>query len=84
VVGFYDQANPEHNFRQQVQVTPYSSFVNVSGLPALALPVTRNQEGLPVGVQLIGSPGGDATILRLGAQLEEAMSLRALPAPAGF
>ena len=84
VVGFYDQGNPEHNFRQQVQITPYSSFVNVSGLPALALPVTRNQEGLPVGVQLIGSPGGDATILRLGAQLEEAMSLRALPAPAGF
>lgn len=83
-VGFYDEGDPERNFQQQVQVTPYSSFVNVAGLPALALPVSRNYEGLPVGVQLIGPPGGDATLLRLGAQLEEVMNLHALPGPVGF
>ena len=72
-IGFYDSEDPERNFLQQVQVTPYSSFVNVSGLPALALPVMLNPEGLPVGIQMIGRPGGDATLLQLGAQLEDAL-----------
>lgn len=69
-IGFYDTKNPEENFRQQVQVTPFSSFVNVSGLPALALPVGLNQEGLPLGVHLIGPPGGDGLILQLAHELE--------------
>lgn len=73
-IGFYDADDPERNFAQQVQVTPYSSFVNVSGLPALALPVMLNPEGLPVGVQLIGGPGADATLLSLGQQVEEALN----------
>jgi len=67
-----------------VQVTPYSSFVNVSGLPALALPVMLNPEGLPVGVQVIGRPGGDATLLQLGHQLEEALEFASSAQPAGF
>jgi amidase len=83
-IGFYDSENPERNFAQQVQVTPYSSFVNVAGLPALALPVMLTPQGLPVGVQLIGGPGGDATLLRLGHQLEEALGFAASAQPAGF
>jgi amidase len=72
-IGFYDKDDPERNFRQQVQVTPFSSFVNVCGLPALALPVTATTEGLPLGVQLVGRPGGDATLLSFGAELEAAL-----------
>lgn len=68
-VGFYDREDPERNFRQQVQVTPFTSFVNVCGLPALALPVGTHQ-GVPVGVQLVGRPGGDGVVLQLAAQLE--------------
>ena len=83
-IGFYDAVDPVRNFRQQVQVTPYSSFVNVAGLPALALPVLCNPEGLPVGIQLIGRPGGDATLLSLGAQLEEALSFSSTSPPTGF
>ena len=71
VLGFYDKKNPERNFRQQVQVTPFSSFVNVCGLPALALPVTATADGLPLGVQLVGKPGSEGTLIGLGAQLEE-------------
>lgn len=70
-LGFYDKKNPERNFRQQVQVTPFSSFVNVCGLPALALPVTATVDGLPLGVQLVGKPGSEGTLIGLGAQLEE-------------
>jgi amidase len=80
-LGFYDAQDPEVNFRQQVEVTPYSSFVNVAGLPALALPVALGAEGLPVGIQLVGQPGGDATLLQLGAELEQVLGFTKLPAP---
>ena len=53
-VGWYDQVDPERNFEQQVQYTPYTSFANVSGLPAISLPVAVTESGLPMGVQLIG------------------------------
>ncbi|MBF4462776.1 MULTISPECIES: amidase [unclassified Rathayibacter] len=69
-VGWYDVDDPERNFEQQVLYTPYTSFVNVSGLPAIALPLSMTAEGLPMGVQLIGRPGGEATLLAIGAQLE--------------
>jgi amidase len=43
---------------------------NVSGLPAITLPIDQTADGLPMGVQLVGRPGGEATLLSLGAQLE--------------
>jgi amidase len=69
-VGWYDADDPEHNFAQQVQFTPFTSFVNVSGLPAIVLPVSVTTEGLPMGVQVIGRPGREDVLLAIGAQLE--------------
>ena len=69
-LGWYDAEDPERNFAQQVQYTPFTSFVNVSGLPAIVLPVSQTEDGLPMGVQLIGRPGGEHVLLALGAQLE--------------
>ncbi len=69
-IGWYDREDPEHNFAQQVQYTPFTSMVNVSGLPAITLPVWQTPGGLPMGVQLIGRPGGEAVLLALGAQLQ--------------
>jgi amidase len=69
-VGWYDSVDPERNFEQQVQYTPYTSFANVSGLPAIDLPVSMTSDGLPMGVQLVGRPGGEHTLLAIGAQLE--------------
>ena len=69
-IGWYDADDGEANFAQQVQYTPFTSMVNVSGLPAIVLPVFETAGGLPMGVQLIGRPGGEATLLALGAQLE--------------
>ena len=83
-IGFYDSEDSERNFSQQVEVTPYSSFVNGWGWPALALPVMLYPEGLPVGVQMIGRPGGDATLLQLGHQLEEVLEFASSAQPAGF
>ena len=69
-LGWYDAEDAEHNFAQQVQYTPFTSMLNVSGLPAITLPVWQTSEGLPMGVQLIGRPGGEAVLLSLGAQLQ--------------
>ncbi len=69
-IGWYDQTDPEQNFTQQVQYTPFTSFLNASGLPAIALPVSVTAAGIPMGVQLIGRPGGEHVLLALGAQLE--------------
>ncbi|WP_213813955.1 amidase [Glaciihabitans sp. dw_435] len=73
-VGWYDAEDPERNFAQQVQYTPFTSFANVSGLPAITLPVAQTAEGLPMGVQLIGRPGGEHVLLSIGAQLERRLS----------
>ncbi|KTS09698.1 amidase [Microbacterium testaceum] len=70
-VGSYAGHSPERTFAMQVEYAPYSSFVNVAGLPALTLPVTTDASGHPVSVQLIGRPGGEATLLSLAAQLED-------------
>jgi amidase len=69
-IGWYDADDPEKNFAQQVLYTPWTSFVNVSGLPAITLPVWMTPDGLPMGIQIIGRPGGEHTLLALGAQLE--------------
>lgn len=68
--GWYDHDDAERNFEQQVQYTPFTSFVNVAGLPAVALPVHHTESGHPMGAQLIGRPGGEHVLLALGAQLE--------------
>jgi amidase len=69
-IGWYDSVDAERNFEQQVQYTPFTSFANVTGLPAITLPVFETPEGIPMGVQLVGKPGGEATLLAIGAQLE--------------
>lgn len=69
-IGWYSNDDPELNFAQQVQYTPFTSFANVTGLPAITLPIALTPDGLPMGVQLIGHPGGEATLFSLGAQLE--------------
>jgi amidase len=69
-VGWYSADDPELNFAQQCQYTPFTSFVNVAGLPAITLPVHVTADGLPMGVQVIGRPGAEDVLLAIGTQLE--------------
>ncbi len=51
----------------------FTSLWNVTGQPAISLPVHQAPSGLPVGVQLVGPPWRDDLVLQVGAELEEAL-----------
>ncbi len=51
-------------------LNPLLSAWNVTGQPAMAVPVGFSTEGLPLAVQLVGRPGDEATLLSLAAQIE--------------
>jgi amidase len=52
--------------------TPYTAVWNVTGQPAISLPLFHGDDGLPLAIQLVGRPADEATLLSVGAQLEAA------------
>ena len=52
------------------QFTPFTAVANLTGQPAMSLPLHWSSGGMPIGVQLIGPPAGEATLLALAAQIE--------------
>lgn len=63
----------DEDYRKQCEFAPWSSMVNVCGLPAITVPVywTGGQpaSGLPMGVQLVGPEGSELLLLQVAAQL---------------
>ena len=51
---------------------PYTQLANLTGRPAISVPLHWTSAGLPLGIQLVGPLASDALLLRLAAQLEEA------------
>jgi amidase len=64
--------NPAYEFKKSGDFTPYTAPFNVSGQPAISVPLFHGDDGLPLAVQLVGAPLGEATLLQLAAQLEQA------------
>src|SRR5947208_2083566 len=54
------------------QFTPFTATANVTGLPAISLPLYHGDDGLPVCIQLFGRPAGEGPLLGLANQLEVA------------
>jgi amidase len=58
--------------RQVFSYVPFTPLFNATGQPAISLPLHWTAGGVPVGVQIAGRFGDEATLLRLAAQLEQA------------
>ncbi len=65
---FPTEAKPVGLFQAMMPSTTF----NILGMPALAIPFAINEEGLPVGIQLVGRPWEEPLLLDLGVKLEEA------------
>jgi amidase len=73
-LGSLDTAAPEpmETFTRSGLFTPFTPVFNATGQPAISVPLFQGDDGLPLGVQLAGRPAGEATLLALAAQLEQA------------
>jgi amidase len=72
-LGYFD---PSINFFSSIeklsQYVNFTIFQNVSGAPAISLPMAESSEGLPLGVQFAGKVGADRLVLELALELEQA------------
>jgi amidase len=65
-------AERPHEVALILDKVPFTPTWNQTGQPAISLPLATDDTGFPVGVQFVGRPNDEATLIRLGAQLEAA------------
>ncbi len=65
-----DDADPAGDFDAQKRFSPHTAVFNVTGQPVISAPVHLTDEGLPVGVQLVGRYGEEEVLISVAAQLE--------------
>lgn len=71
-VGWFRAAGgPDADFTRQAEFSPFCAVYNLTGNPAVSLPLGTDSAGAPVGVMLAAAPGADALLLSVAAQLEE-------------
>ena len=73
-LGTFDSPpdNPLAGFMRAAAFTPFTPPFNVTGQPAISLPLAQTREGLPIGVQLVAAYGREDVLLRVAAQVEDA------------
>jgi amidase len=67
-----DETDPAGDFENNKRFTPFTALYNLTGQPAVSLPLGWTAEGLPIGMMLAGRPAGDAALLAVAAQVEDA------------
>ena len=63
---------------------PFQGMFNVTGLPAAVVPGDLDGNGVPMSIQLVGSPFDESTLLSLGAQIEQARPSANRRPPVGY
>jgi len=71
-LGWFTAEGPEDEGRRVVSFIPYTAQFNMTGQPAVSLPMHWTPEGLPVGVQLVAAYGREDLLVRVASQLEQA------------
>ncbi|HEY5986898.1 MAG TPA: amidase [Streptosporangiaceae bacterium] len=71
-LGWFTAAGPEVEGKRIASFIPYTAQFNLTGQPAITLPLHWTPEGLPVGVQLVAAYGREDHLIRVASQLEQA------------
>ena len=74
-------ANPDAPSLTVVAMVAFTAVYNITGQPAISLPLHWTGAGLPIGVQIVGGPWQEALLLQVAAQLEEAAPWSGLHPP---
>jgi len=74
LLGSFDPqpGNPLYGLQRATAFVPFTPICNVTGQPAMSVPLFWSAEGLPIGTHFVGRFGDEATLFRLAAQLETA------------
>lgn len=71
-MGYYDMSESDlDRYNAKWTDSVFTFPFNISGQPAISLPLGWSEEGIPIGVQLVGRYGDEATVLSVSAQLEQ-------------
>ncbi len=75
-VGHIDTVGlePREVGKRQARIFPFTPPCNFTGQPAISLPLAWSEAGLPIGMQFAARYADEATLFRLAAQLEQAVS----------
>jgi amidase len=65
--------NPMEDLARSGRFTPFTSLYNVTGQPAISVPLGFGDDGLPTAAQLVAKPLGEDTLLQVAAQMESAL-----------
>jgi amidase len=71
-LGWFTAGGPREEGRRIGAYIPWTAQANVTGQPAVSLPLHTTDDGLPVGVQLVAAAGREDLLVRVAAALEEA------------
>lgn len=76
-LGFYNADDPAYDGRGWIarllnEAAHFTALINITGQPAISLPLYQSEDGLPIGSHFVGRFGDEATLLRLASQLEDA------------
>jgi amidase len=70
-LGWFTAAGPEQEGRRIASFIPYTAQFNMTGQPAISLPLHWSPAGLPVGVQLVAAYGREDLLIKVASQLEQ-------------
>jgi amidase len=72
-LGWFDaDGDGAADFERQKRYAAFTAVFNVTGQPAVSVPLSWTDDGLPVGTMLVGRPADEVTLVALAAQLEDA------------
>ncbi len=66
------EEDPLNGLRRAAQFVPFTPICNITGQPAMSVPIHWNKQGLPIGVHFVARFGEEATLFRLASQIEAA------------